>query len=79
MEATAAYRKALELNPNSGWSYFHLGETLSKLQKWDEAIAAYQQAIKLNPNSGSFHYNLAEAFMQSGADDKTSIGPIFYF
>ena len=55
MEATAAYRKALELNPNSGWSFFHLGETLSKLQKWDEAIAAYQQTIKLNPNSGSFH------------------------
>ena len=79
MEATAAYRQALELNPNSAWSFFHLGETLSTLQKWDEAIAAYQQAIKLNPNSGSFHYNLAEAFMQSGADDKTSIGRIFYF
>lgn len=70
VEATAAYRKALELNPNSGWSFFHLGETLSKLQKWDEAIAAYQQAIKLNPNSGSFHYNLAEAFMQKGSLDE---------
>jgi len=70
VEATAAYRKALELNPNSAWSYFHLGETLSKLQKWDEAIAAYQQAIKLNPNSGSFHYNLAEAFMQKGSLDE---------
>ena len=70
VEAAAAYRKALELNPNSAWSYFHLGETLSKLQKWDEAIAAYQQAIKLNPNSGSFHYNLAEAFMQKGSLDE---------
>lgn len=70
VEATTAYRKTIELNPTSAWSYFNLGEALAKQQKWDEAIAAYQQAIKLNPNSASFYYNLAEAFMQQGNLDE---------
>jgi tetratricopeptide (TPR) repeat protein len=70
VEATAAYQKALELNPKSAWSYFNLGEALSKLQKWDEAIAAYQEAIKLNSSSASFYYNLADAFMKKNNLDE---------
>jgi tetratricopeptide (TPR) repeat protein len=66
LEAAVAYRKAIELNPKSSWSYYSLGTVLAKLQKWDEAIAAYQQAIELNSNSASFHYKLAEALIIQG-------------
>ncbi|ERT04032.1 TPR repeat family protein [Lyngbya aestuarii BL J] len=65
-EAAIAYRRAIELNPNSAWSYHSLGMVLAKQHKWNEAIAANQQAIKLNPNSASFYYYLAESLVPKG-------------
>ena len=47
-EAVAAYKKAVELNPNFSWSYHSLGDVLLKLEKWEEAVAAYKKAVELN-------------------------------
>ena len=49
-EAIAAYRSAIELNPDLSWSHHNLGQALAKLGKLDEAISAYQRAIELNPD-----------------------------
>jgi hypothetical protein len=51
----------------------------SIINTWVKAKWSKIKNLKYDLISGSFHYNLAEAFMQSAADDKTSIGPIFYF
>ena len=59
LEAVITYRKALEINPNSAWSYHNLGEVLAQLEHWDEATFAYKKAIELNPKSASYYYKLA--------------------
>ncbi|MEG3836971.1 tetratricopeptide repeat protein [Microcoleus sp. Z1_C3] len=56
-EAIAAYRNAIELNPDLSWSHHNLGEALAKLGKLEEAIAAFRRAIELNPDfSWSYHH-----------------------
>lgn len=56
-EAIAAYRRAIELNPDISWSHHNLGEALAKLGQFQEAIAAYRRAIELNPDfSWSYHH-----------------------
>jgi len=60
LEAVVAYRKALEINPNSAWSYHNLGEALAQLEHWDEATFAYKKAIELNPKSSVHYYKLAK-------------------
>lgn len=55
--AIAAYRRAIELNPDHSWSHHNLGEALGKLGQFEEAIAAFRQAIELNPDfSWSYHH-----------------------
>ncbi|NER05597.1 MAG: tetratricopeptide repeat protein, partial [Okeania sp. SIO3C4] len=66
-EAAATYRRCIEVNPTSGWSYNNLGEVLFKLGELDEAILAYHEAIKLNPNSAWFYHNLALALVKKGS------------
>ncbi|MEG4321087.1 MULTISPECIES: tetratricopeptide repeat protein [unclassified Microcoleus] len=63
-EAVAAYRKAVELNPDFSWSYHNLGDVLLKLERWEDAVAAYTKAVELNPDfSWSFH-NLGDALLK---------------
>lgn len=56
-EAIAAFRSAIELNPDLSWSHHNLGEALAKLGQLEEALAAYRRAIELNPDfSWSYHH-----------------------
>ena len=59
-EAEAAYRKAIELDPNYNWAWIQLGRLMQKLGRYEEAEAAYRKAIELDPN-----YNWA--WIQFGA------------
>ncbi|MEG3894149.1 MULTISPECIES: tetratricopeptide repeat protein [unclassified Microcoleus] len=63
-EAVAAYKKALELNPNFSWSYHSLGDVLLKLEKWEEAVAAYKKAVELNPDFSWSYHNLGDALLK---------------
>ncbi|MEP6486115.1 tetratricopeptide repeat protein [Microcoleus vaginatus GB2-A3] len=63
-EAVAAYKKAIELNPNFSWSYHSLGDVLLKLEKWEEAVAAYKKAVELNPNFSWSYHNLGDALLK---------------
>ena len=63
-EAVAAYKKAIELNPNFSWSYHSLGDVLLKLEKWEEAVAAYKKAVELNPEFSWSYHNLGDALLK---------------
>ncbi|GGA21534.1 tetratricopeptide repeat protein [Okeania sp. KiyG1] len=69
-EAAAVYRRCIELNPTSAWSYNNLGEVLGKLGQLDEAVVAYRKAINLSPNSALFYNNLGESLFKQGNWDK---------
>jgi tetratricopeptide (TPR) repeat protein len=57
-EATTAYLKAIELNPQDATVYYHLGEAYSDHKNYAAAIAAYQRAIELNPKNALVYYKL---------------------
>jgi tetratricopeptide (TPR) repeat protein len=50
-EAEAAYRRAIELNPNSAPDHNNLGVALHGENKYPEAAAAFRKAIELDPNA----------------------------
>ena len=60
-EAIAAYRRAIELNPDLSWSHHNLGEALAKLGQFEEAIASYRRAIELNPDFSWSYHHLGDA------------------
>ncbi|MEJ1161453.1 adenylate/guanylate cyclase domain-containing protein [Prosthecomicrobium sp. N25] len=68
-EAVAAYKQALEINPNFALAYGSLATTLAWAGQSDEAISAAQTAIRLNPRDPSifFRYTaLALAYYSKG-------------
>lgn len=66
-EAVAAYRKALQLNPDYPSAYNNMGISLAKQNKYDEAIAAYRKFIQLEPPDQALgYYNLGNALRNQG-------------
>lgn len=66
-EAVAAYKKAIELNPNFSWSYHSLGDVLLKLEKCEEAVAAYKKAVELNPDFSWVLSQFGRCFAETSA------------
>ena len=60
-EAIAAYRSAIELDPNLYVSHQKLGEALAKLGQFEEAITAYRHAIELKPDFSWSYHHLGDA------------------
>ena len=51
MRPEAAYRKAIELEPDDSWAWAHLGQLLHlELKRYDEAEAVYRKALELKPD-----------------------------
>ncbi|MBE9097328.1 tetratricopeptide repeat-containing sulfotransferase family protein [Tychonema sp. LEGE 07203] len=63
-DAVAAYRKAVELNPDFSWSYHGLGDVLLKLEQWEDAVCAYKKAVELNPDFSWSYHNLGDALLK---------------
>ena len=61
MEAEAAYRQAITLDPKYAIAYSNLGVALSDQKKYVEAEAAYRQAITLDPKDARAYNNLGIA------------------
>jgi len=66
-QATDAFRKALELNPNYGEALHNMGVAMAEAGQWEEAIKAYQKVVtiatfthleSLYTNMGWAYYNL---------------------
>lgn len=63
-DAIAAYRLAIELNPDYSWSHHNLGEALAKLGQFEEAIAAFRRALELKPDFSWSYHHLGDALAQ---------------
>jgi superkiller protein 3 len=69
-EVIAAYRKAIQLNPNYVEAYNGLGNALYDKKELDEAIAAYRKAIELNPKYADAYNGLGNALKDQKELDK---------
>ena len=66
--AEAEFRRAIELNPNSGDAYDTYGLMLSALGRFDEALAAQRRAHELDPLS--HRHDAATTLMRAGRYDE---------
>ncbi len=69
-EAEAAFRSAIEVDPNERWLHYDYGIFLTKQNRLDDAIAAFRQSIKVAPNNSWSYHNLADIFTMQGKDDE---------
>jgi protein O-GlcNAc transferase len=69
-EAIAAYRQAIQFDPEYASPYKGLGIALSHQRQLDEAIVVFRQAIQLDPESVVAYYGLGEALRGKGKLDE---------
>jgi len=62
-KAEAAYRKALEINPQEDF-YYNLGEVLMEKELWDDAINAFKEVLKTDTQDGNCYFNLGLCFLK---------------
>ena len=73
-KATAAYQKAIELEPNFADAYGGLGVIYWRSGDLDAAIRHCQKAIKIAPENIEFHQNLTRIYWQKGMYDRAEVG-----
>jgi tetratricopeptide (TPR) repeat protein len=64
--AEAAYRRAVELDPNATAAYLNLGALLCEDGRADEALALYDQALRALAHEPLIHFNHAIALEDRG-------------
>ena len=57
-EAEAAYRKAIEVDPNKASALFNLGLLLQQRGELRDAYDLYERAVKADPNHAWAHYQI---------------------
>lgn len=72
-DAIAAYRRAIELNPDYSWSHHNLGESLAKVCQFEEATAAFRRAIELKPDFSWSYHHLGDALAQQEQWEESAI------
>jgi serine/threonine protein kinase/Tfp pilus assembly protein PilF len=68
-EATAASRRAVELDPLSPGLQWRLGYRYYVTRQWDRAVEKYHNALELDPHYAAAHGWLALAYLQTGKFD----------
>jgi tetratricopeptide (TPR) repeat protein len=58
--AEAAFRRAIQMDPNFAEAYANLGSILANQNKLAESLPNFENAIRLKPNSPEFHYMLGQ-------------------
>ena len=66
VDAVAAYRKALLLNPNHSAAHCDLADAYWALNRRDEAVLAYRKAIVANPDDPAVHCSMGRACWAMG-------------
>lgn len=66
LEAEAAFRRAIELNPNHSSAYMWFASLRSSEERLDEAIELYQRAIELDPLARIPYVNLPLIYAKRG-------------
>jgi tetratricopeptide (TPR) repeat protein len=65
-EAEAAYRKAIEANPNASGALVNLGTIAFRTRRMNEAAQYYTRATQADPNYPLAHFNLANLYDEQG-------------
>lgn len=73
-EAEAAFRKALQRDPDDPRSHVGLGEALSGQRRNGEARAAFEQAVRLAPDQGGGHFKLGKLLLGIAASPAEAAG-----
>ncbi|HSW93643.1 MAG TPA: tetratricopeptide repeat protein [Gammaproteobacteria bacterium] len=64
-EAIAAFRNAIQKEPEFINAHYNLGLALGKANQWHEAVLTYQHLLKLAPDHFAARFHLACVFMQT--------------
>jgi tetratricopeptide (TPR) repeat protein len=68
--AEAAFRRAIQIDPNFAEAYANLGSILANQNKLAEALPNLETAIRIKPNAPEFHYMLGQVlFAQNRMSD----------
>jgi tetratricopeptide (TPR) repeat protein len=67
--AEAAFRQALQRDPNIGLARNYLGNILMEQNRLDLAVQEYGEAVRLIPNFGEAYYNLGLALQKQGQNE----------
>lgn len=67
--ATAAYRHALEIDPEQPAALNGLGLLLARQGRWGEAVPLFEQALRNDPSLADAHQNLGVALNAMGRPD----------
>ncbi len=68
--ALAAYRKAIETNPDDAESLSNMGQVLVRLGRVPDAVPLFERAVSIQPSRWAYHFNLARAFGELNDWDK---------
>ena len=68
--ALAAYRKAIEIDPQSALAHYKLGAFLGQRRADEEAMVYLRKAVTLDPDYRDAHFNLATALSRLGRLDE---------
>jgi tetratricopeptide (TPR) repeat protein len=66
VDAEAAYREAVAIDPTLAAAYNNLGNVLQDQRRYEEAIAAFRTAARLRPDLGEVHFNLGNCYQRQG-------------
>jgi len=70
--AQSAFRRAVDLNPNSWQGQVLLGDIYRQRKKWDVATAKYQEAARLKPDSPAPHLGLGMVYWLIGQNERAA-------
>ncbi len=65
-EAIAAYKKAIEANPNACGALVNLGTIYFRLKRLKEAAECYSRALQSDPDYALAHFNLGNLYDEQG-------------
>jgi tetratricopeptide (TPR) repeat protein len=69
-EAIDEFKRAIELKPDYGLAYYHLGHAYFGLHRYDEAHNAFKNAAKYSPKHADSHYSLGMLASMLGNDSE---------
>jgi tetratricopeptide (TPR) repeat protein len=70
MEAKAAYRRAVEIDPSHDEAHINLGRLLHADGHVVDAASHYRQAVAATPDNATAHYNLGVALQDMGRHEQ---------
>ena len=72
-KAIDEFKKAIELNPSDGASYYNLGICYLRLGRFQEAVKPLETYVTFHPDKAFAYYNLGYVYTKIGEKDKSLI------